>query len=339
MSSDLRSLTKTYLIASVLALLAVASPSTAQMEMPRPGDGPMPDEIRSAVAQRATKEAKLAYLVDVFDRCKIPAVRSMVLTMMEQAHMAGIEAPLIHAIRRDPDPGVRIDAALMLAKYGTARSIEPLLVCAEKDRSAFFLRGWMGGTGNARFNAYLALTEIGVRSPTESKRIAEAVRRLPPVETDSEDVARTTLLYKLAADRTVLLPLLEKLRSKDPKVRVKGITIFRFVKMRPVPKEVSDRLFDTDGDVRAWTAQALGQMGDPATIPLLMRAARDKRLGVNARNSSIYALGSMRVTKAVALLNRIITEKDPTLTSTAAIAVSRITGRRHPLVPSWYRLD
>lgn len=132
--------------------------------------------------------------------------------------------------------------------------------------------------------------------------------------------------------------LLESLASSDPEERIRGVTGFSLVKPPHAPRPLVQALTnDPSPQVRSWAALVLGEIGDEATIPVLIGVAQDKAQGLAPRASAVQALGQMRAKAAAAVLPPLFEEDD--LKVNAAIAWSKITGQRHPLVPEGYRLD
>ena len=145
------------------------------------------------------------------------------------------------------------------------------------------------------------------------------------------------MLFILTQDEELLKPFFERLRNEDPKIRERGVVAFRFLKLTQAPQELVKLLGDSSPDVQSWVALVLGEIGDPQTIPILIEAAtatdRDRRVRCNA----IGSLGDMRATQAEPILRDLLA--DESVKAVAAIALSRISGERHPLVPEGYNLE
>jgi HEAT repeat protein len=294
------------------------------------------EEICASLIGYSTKSAKLRFLERALAQAQNPNVRGAIVALAEQVGGSELEDLLIHVIEHDPDVGIRLSAVAKLARYGTARSVQPLLTCAQKDPTGEHRAGCIVSRMTARREAYFALAELGLRLPSERKRIADAIRKLPVTSEDLHD-PKIQALYILTGDNRLLRPFFERLRSPNPQIRVVGLVTFRFLKLKRAPKEVTQLIHDPDQNVRSWVALILGEIGDPGTIPMLMDAAKDRKKDRGTRCNAIYSLGRMCVTNAEALLKELLSDEDVKVS--AAVALSQITGQRHPLVPHGYRLD
>ena len=85
---------------------------------------------------------------------------------------------------------------------------------------------------------------------------------------------------------------------------------------------------------RGWVALVLGEIGDANTTALLMALAKDASLDRGTRSNAIGSLGHMRAVDAQPLMESLLSDEN--LKANAAIALSQITGKRHPLVPEGY---
>ena len=84
----------------------------------------------------------------------------------------------------------------------------------------------------------------------------------------------------------------------------------------------------------SWAVLVLGRIGDAKTVPVLLGIAKDASLDRGIRCNAIGSLGQMRAVEAKPLMESLLA--DESLKSNAAIALSEITGKRHPLVPEGY---
>lgn len=290
--------------------------------------------IRASLDRYSEGSGKIRFLQGTLTQTTNSAVRQEVLRMGEAVGGDDFEQLLIEVVGADWDVDLRISAVTLLARWGTSRSIQPLLDCARSDATGEFRRGCTVGRTNARGYAYFALAELGLRLPSERERLAEAVRA-SPITCDAD--TQTMVLYMLTGEERLLRPFYERLASVDPKTRISGVVAFRFLKLTRAPKELTQLIQDSDPEVRMWVALVLGEIGDAETVRVLMDAANNKQMDRGTRCNAIYSLGRMRASDATALLQRLLLDKDVNVN--AAIALSQITGERHPLVPSDYRLD
>jgi len=277
--------------------------------------------------------SKIRYLQNELAHSSDDYMRHEILRMAGKFPGDDFEKLLIGVVKGDSDVGMRLFAVETLAKSGTAQSIEPLLDCACNDPAGDHLNGCiMEHHTSARRDAFLALAELGLRLPSERERIAKAIQKIPATSDDS----RTDALYILTGDNDLLGPFYERLVSPDAKTRVSGVVAFQFLKLKRAPKGVVQLIHDPDPDVRQWVAIVLGEIGDPESPPILMGAAGNKELDRGTRCNAIGSLGRMHAAAATDLLNQLLSDEDVKIN--AAVAISQITGKRHPFVPDGYDL-
>jgi HEAT repeat protein len=142
------------------------------------------------------------------------------------------------------------------------------------------------------------------------------------------------VLYQLTQDRALLATEFAQLNSTDAKTRCNGVVAFRFLNLKTAPPELVALARDPSPDVRSSVAMVFGEIGDRKTIPLLMELAKDSKMDRGTRCNAIGSLGRMRATDAQPLLESLLSDNN--LKTNAAIALSLITGKRHPLVPEGY---
>lgn len=290
--------------------------------------------IRTALDGYGDANVKIQFLQQALAQATNSLVRHKILDMGEAVGGDGYEKLLISVVQEDQDVSMRISAVTQLGKIGTSRSIEALLKCAQSDPKGRYLRGDIVIPMDARREAYLALTEIGLRSPSEKERIAKGIRQ-SPAATDSD--VKTEVLYILTGEERLLRPFYDRLASANPQTRISGVVAFRFLKLKQSPRELTQLLRDPEPEVRSWVALVLGEIGDSKTIPLLMDVAANKKEDRGTRCNAIGSLGDMRAKGATQALQQLLLDEDVKVN--AAIALSKITGNRHPLVPDGYNLD
>lgn len=94
-------------------------------------------------------------------------------------------------------------------------------------------------------------------------------------------------------------------------------------------------LKESDIDLRIYSAQALGEQGDPRAVPALVGALEDE--DANVRYHAIEALGKLRAVDAVEALTAVAESRDfylafPALDALTRIGESRIASRLVPLL-------
>ncbi len=197
---------------------------------------------------------------------------------------------------------------------------------------------------SARRAAIFAIAELAERFPKLAEKAAAELRALPDAGLKDRDHASESLpdarlqaLYQVTRDAALLKPFFDQLRSADPKVRERGLTAFRFLKLKKAPAEVVKALQDSSSEVRSWAALVLAEIGDPQTAGPLMAMAADAKVERGLRAGAIHALGRMRAKAAAELMEKLLAEPD--LSASAAIALYRITGKKVKEFPEGYRAD
>lgn len=294
------------------------------------------EAIQRAVEKQDAPGEKHATLRAAFAKGKIPYVKKHILEMAVAIGGPELEPFLLSVLRDEPHAGLRIVAVRALGEHGSTNAVQPLLNTAENDPES--KAGWLIllYRTTARRDAYFALAEIGLRHPDARKSITTAITALPVPADDFHDV-KAQALYILTQNKELLKAFFERLQHEDPKIRVRGVVAFRLLRLTQAPKELVELLDDPHRDVRSWVALVLGEIGDPVTIPALIATAKDKNENRGIRLNAIGSLGRMRAKSAAAVMEQLL--DDENVKVGAAIALSRITGERHPLVPEGRRLD
>lgn len=174
------------------------------------------------------------------------------------------------------------------------------------------------------------------QNPGDRDNIARAISEIPVAVVDLS-VSKTQALFILTRNESLLAPFYRQLQNPDEKKQARGVVAFRFLKLNQAPDELSGMINDPAQEVRSCVALVLGETGDIKTIPILLNAALDKTQDTGTRSNAIQSLGPMRAKEIETELGKLL--KDDAVKVNAAIALSQITGIRHPLVPNGYRLD
>jgi len=244
-------------------------------------------------------------------------------------------------MQSDADCFIRSAAATMLGRFGSETAITPLAKTAAFDAITFGQMGCIRHEGAARRSAIFALAELARRLPKSSNAIIKNIRDLPEVDGADKRLinehlgdVRRWALYQITEDRSLLATEFAQLKSADAKTRCNGVVAFRFLNLKNAPPELLTLARDQSPDVRSWVALVLGEIGDQKTIPLLIELVKDTQMDRCTRCNAIASLGQMRATNAQSLMENLLNDND--LKTNAAIALSLITGKRHPLVPEGY---
>jgi HEAT repeat protein len=297
--------------------------------------------MKNFMAGTQSDDKKFERLAEAMRRDANPDHRLDLLALVGVGTGKAREAFLIGVLQSDADCNIRSAAATMLGRFGSEAATVPLAKAAASDAVTFGQMGCIRFEGAARRSAIFALAELGRRFPKSAAAIIKEIRNLPETDDGDKRLANEHLenvrrwaLYQLTEDRSLLATEFEQLKSTDAKTRCNGVVAFRFLNLKIAPPELVALARDPSPDVRPSVAMVLGEIGDRKTIPLLMELVKDAKMDRYTRCDAIGSLGRMRATDAQSLMEGLLSDND--LKMNAAIALSLITGKRHPLVPEGY---
>jgi HEAT repeat protein len=218
-----------------------------------------------------------------------------------------------------------------------------LAKAAASDKETEIVRGCIVGKSTARRTATFAIAELAARHPKLTEKAAATLRELmPPAEPNNVEAladARAQALYRVTRDEKLLAPFLERLRSKEAKVREQGVVAFRYLKLKVAPPELLAALSDADAGVQSWAGLTLGEIGDPKTVPVLMAIAGDAKKDAGLRCNVIQSLGWMKAAAATELMRKLLADESEVVQAQAAIALYRLTGEKVKQFPAGYNAD
>jgi HEAT repeat protein len=303
--------------------------------------GKLVEDLKAALAVEATAADKAAALRRAYKAEPSPDVRRVVFEYVPTPPDAAIDRFLADVLTGDADAGIRSLAAKALGTHGTDRCLPALAKAAADDVETEVRVGCIAGKGTARRAATFAIAQLAARHPQLANQAAAALRALtPPADgKDAESLAdaRAQALYQVTRDEKLLAPFLERLRSKDAKVRESGAVAFQFFKLKVAPPELVNALGDADGGVRSWAAVALGEIADPKAVPVLMEVAGDPAQDAGLRCNVIHALGRMKAAAATRLMRKLLADEKEAVQVQAAIALYRLTGEKVKQFPAGTR--
>jgi HEAT repeat protein len=304
-------------------------------------------DLKAALAGEATAVGKAGALSRAYKAELSPDVRRVVFEYIPKQPHAATDAFLTDVLTRDADAGIRSLAAKALGTHGSNHCLPALAKAATSDKVTEFRMGCIVGKGTARRAATFAIAELAARYPKLADKAATALRGLespePPADpkADAESLAdaRAQALYRVNRDEKLLVPFLERLRSKDAKVRESGAVAFRFFELKVAPRELVTALSDADAGVRSWAALVLGEIADPKTVPVLLAVAGDAKQDVGVRCNVIHSLGRMKAAAAAKPMRKLLGDEREAVRVQAAIALYRLTGERVKQFPDGYQAD
>ncbi|HEV3237426.1 MAG TPA: HEAT repeat domain-containing protein, partial [Gemmataceae bacterium] len=214
-------------------------------------------DLKKAVASETTAAGKVAVLARAVKAEPSPNVRRVVFDTILVQPGPELDAFLTDVMTGDADAGIRSLAATALGKHGTQKCLPALAKAAATDLTTEFQLGCMVGKSSARRNATFAIAELAARLPKLADKAVAELRSLTPAADpkDNESLAdaRDQAMYRVTRDEKLLGPFLDRLRSKDAKVRESGVVAFRFFRLKVAPVELVAALKDDDASVRSWT--------------------------------------------------------------------------------------
>lgn len=299
--------------------------------------------LKAALAAEATAAGKAAALSRAYKAESSPDVRRVVFEHIPTQLDAAIDRFLTDVLIGDADAGIRSLAAKALGTHGTDQCLPALAKAAATDKVTEFRMSCIVGKGTARRAATFAIADLAARYPKLADKAAATLRELtPPADPkDAESLAdaRVQALYQVTRDEKLLLPFLERLRSKDAKVRENGVVAFQFFKLKVASPELVAALSDADAGVRSWAGLALGEIADPKTVPVLIAVAGDPKKDAGLRCNVIHSLGRIKAAAATALMRKLLADEREAVQVQAAIALYRLTGEKVKQFPAGYKAD
>ena len=301
------------------------------------------DQLKKALAAETTDGARFAHIERAMRDERDVNLRRRILDAAAKIPGPELEKFLTDLLTREEDAGLRSQAATTLGLIGSEKCLTTLAEVARNDRTTRLQIGDIAGQSSARRSATFAIAELVARFPKLTDDAAGKLRALPvvddPKDLESLSDARVQALYQVTRDEKLLAPFLERLRSKDAKVRENGAVAFRFFKLKVAPPELVSALSDADSSVQAWAGLALGEIGDPKTVPMLMAMAGDAKKDAGLRCNAIGALGRMKAAAATEPMRKLLADESEAVQVQAAIALYRLTGEKAKQFPAGYNAD
>ena len=328
-------------------LLSVAAP---KLTLAGPVTGPeaeqqkrVVEQLARSVAEEKTDEGRFVLIRGVMTAESAVMVRRKVLEVATGFPGPKLDEFLARVLAMDEDAGVRSEAATALGKVGSEKQLAALADAAKNDRTTSILIGDVGGQSSARRAATFAIAELAARFPNLADDAAKKLRALPVKDDpkDREGLADASLqaLYQITLDESLLRPFYERLKSKEAKDRVNGVVAFQYLKLKTAPPEIVAVLKDPSPEVRSWAALVLGRIGDPKTAEALMAVAGNAKEENSVRCNAVLSLGQMKTAAAADLMEKLLSDPQPSVQSNAAIALYRITGKKVKQFPVGYKAD
>jgi len=237
--------------------------------------------------------------------------------------------------RKDEDPKVRAAVAEALGKIKGGEATRTLIEMVKDENTEVQISAIkaMGGLDDedavpvlveflgdkrkeVRDSAVEALKGLGAKA---LRAVLEKVERAEGV---AKDEAKRALKLICERFRAALDP--QSAEGKDRLVRRDMCRYLGQLKYKPATLALIDRLSDTDPEVRAAAAEALGKIGAKAAIQALENRMNDSAEESKVRVSAAVALGKMGNKKAIEFLINMLTDQDEVVRVRAARALSEV---------------
>ena len=215
--------------------------------------------------------------------------------------------PALLARLDDPDPAMREYAAAVLGNIGDDRAVAPLMEMLKGGKTPRYIYAWALGKLKAEAAIDPLLAALGEKNEALQK---EATRAL------------------IGIGQPAVPALVKGLDSPIVDVRKYSARALAEIQDKRAEGPLEARLSDSDQDVVAAAALALGTAGTDKSIPDLIKALGSKNMMTKV-NASI-SLGQLDAKDAVGPLT-VMVEKDadPYVREWAARALENITGNRY----------
>lgn len=215
--------------------------------------------------------------------------------------------PALLARLDDHDPAMREYAAAVLGNIGDDRAVAPLMEMLKGGKTPRYIYAWALGKLKAKAAIDPLLAALGEKNDALQK---EATRAL------------------IGIGQPAVPALIKGLDSPTVDVREYSARALAEIQDKRAERPLIARLSDSDRDVAAAAALALGTAGSDKSIPALIKALGSKNLMTKV-NASI-SLGQLDAKGAVGPLT-VMVEKDadPYVREWAARALENITGNRY----------
>lgn len=181
--------------------------------------------------------------------------------------------------------------------------------------------------------------------PAPAVEDADVQYLLTSLRGSNEKVRRDAVRDLLAMGTNCVEPVLTVLPDPDPRTRITVIELLsRTGDPRAVPPLMEVLASDSDLNVRALAATALGRLRSPLALELLVRTASSAERDPRVRTHAIKALGELGDTRAVIFLVEMMGEEfDPPFMDAAADSLAKITGQKFGVDPrrwmQWIRAN
>ena len=300
-------------------------------------------ELTDELAAEPTAAGKAAVLTRVFSMAQYRSVQWVVFEHIPTRPDTEIDRFLIDVLTSDADAQLRSLAARSLGTHGTDQCLPALAKAAATNKETALTLGCVVTKGTARNATIFAIAELAARHPKVADQAASALRGLaPPVDphdTEAMPDICVQALYQVTQDEKLVAPFLERLLSKNVKIRRAGANALELFKPKVAPPELVAALSDEKATVRFSAAVALGQIADPKTVPVLMTIAGDPKQDTRLRYTIINGFGRMKVAAATDLIRKLVGDDEEPVREQAAIALYRLTGEKLKQFPAGYNAD
>ncbi len=264
-----------------------------------------------------------------------PSLHARIIQLEDERNLNGNE---LAKLLKHASPKVRERAALAIGRIGDKRGTAALidLLQTEKDESVRAMTAFALGEMEdaAAVPALLAFLEPGKFPISVRARPVEALGKIASVPANVELLGKATL-EQISNRLLEQLPNPEFTLTADKKLTA-SLTITALMRVRPTAavEPLTQQLKSGDADIRAQTANALARIRQPiaSAVPALLGALNDS--DHNVRANAARALGVSKDSKAVEPLIKSLGDKSEQVQVSAIRALAAIGDKRvvEPLI-------
>jgi HEAT repeat protein len=289
--------------------------------------------LNKVFATEKTNAAKVAACAKALATASMNELQNDIVGLSAKFPCKELDAFLGDVLTNHGDAVLRGKAARLMGRVGSEACLEHLVSAAARDKVTI---GVIGGDQlqmtTARGPAILALADLAERFPLEKKAVIAVFDKLelPKDEKTAEPVAdaRAMALHRLTGARELFAPIVERLKHRDARVRVRAAHAFAPGRLAEAPMELLAALGDGSAEVRGAAAYALGTGRDPRAVGPLLERATDEREDFGVRSQAVAALGQLKAERAKEALRKLAEDDRSPLAPGAALSYYQITGEK-----------
>lgn len=254
--------------------------------------------------------------------------------------------PVLRALLKDPDRGVRAEVVAAIVAIGTQHSLPPLMEATRDSEPSIQMlavdgmvnfyypgyveTGWVAtlkkfGTG---LKGHFTETNTLVIDPyiQVSSEVVQAIGRIAVGGSSMESRAVAARALGVLRARAAVPQLVEALKTKESTVILESLRAIEKIGDKGAGPQIAFLLRDLDEKVQVAAIDTAGQLQNREAIPTLSDLVKNSRKA-NVRRAALVALGKMPDPSTVALFRTYVGDKDKYLRAAAAEGLGRAGDR------------